>query len=89
MTFQKNSFLKSEEAYFPVLISRAGIFSEAETHQEKNDNNHSGPNFAKYTLLTLFICKSHNYYDIYNLSITSMHNTPNYSSFSSAVFGVL
>lgn len=66
-----------------VLISKAWyIFRGRNIHQDKNDKNHPGLNFAKYILLTLFICKSYNYHDIYNLSITSVHNIPNYSSFS-------
>lgn len=85
IAFQKNSFLKNEETYFRVLISKASyIFRSRNIHQDKNDKNHPGPNFAKYTLLTLFICKSHNYHEIYNLIITSVHNIPNYSSSNSA-----
>lgn len=51
----------------------------------KNDKNHSDPNFSKYTLPTLFICKSHNCHDLENLGITSMHNIPSYLSFSTAL----
>lgn len=87
MAFQKNSFLRNEETYFYVLISKAlYIFRSRNIHQNKNDKNHPGPNFAKYKLLTLFVCKSHNYHDIYNISITSVHSIPNYSSSNSAQY---
>lgn len=87
IALQENSFFKNKEAYFPVLNSKAWyIFRSRNIYQDKNDKNHCGLNFAKYTLLTLFICKSYNYHDIYNLSITSVHNIPNYSSFSSVQY---
>jgi len=87
IAFQKNSFLKNEEIYFRVLISKATYnFRSRNVHQDKNDKNHPRPNFARYTLLTLFICKSHNYHDIYNLSITSVNNIPNYSSSNSTQY---
>ena len=82
--------LKNEEVYFLVLISKSRyIFRSRNIQQDRNDKNHCGSNFAKYTLLTLFICKLHNYHDTYNLSITSMHNIPNYSSYSSTQYSEL
>lgn len=47
MAFQENSFFKNEKAYFPVLISKAWyILRGRNIHQDKNDENNPGLNFA-------------------------------------------